>query len=234
MLLVSGIVLVVGIIGEIRSSEWGVWLKRFEYLVLIGVAGELIADGGVFLFSSHLQTISDHEVAETFLKASDADERSRTLVKENLLLQADVLRFQADVLRLRKESEPRRLTGTQRDALIRMLMGTRDSVAILSRVVDTESADFADDLNAALHDGAHWDTVRIRNRLSSRYGVSLGTVSGTRFSAAATRLDRALTAIGIAHDNPTFVLGDASTSPPFQSGFLYLVIEQHPPLSAPR
>lgn len=76
MLLVSGIVLVVGIIGEIRSSEWGRWLKRFEYIVLIGVAGELVADGGVFLFSAHLQTISDSENAALSVKASGANERA--------------------------------------------------------------------------------------------------------------------------------------------------------------
>jgi hypothetical protein len=38
-------------------------MKFFEMLVIIGVLGELIADGGIFLFSSNLQTIAKTEIA---------------------------------------------------------------------------------------------------------------------------------------------------------------------------
>jgi hypothetical protein len=37
--------------------------------VIIGVAGELLADGGIFLFSSHLQTIADLEIGDLTKKA---------------------------------------------------------------------------------------------------------------------------------------------------------------------
>jgi hypothetical protein len=132
----------------------------------------------------------------------------------------------------RHAREPRRLTGAQKEELVRQLKGTVSAVVIVSRVLDTESSDFAGDFDTALRAGAHWDTLRIRNRLSSKYGVSLGTVTGTQFSPEARLLDNALIAIGIVHDNPVFANGDASTSPAFQPGYLYLVIEQKPPVIA--
>lgn len=61
LLLLFGIILVVGIVGEIRLPEWHHRLKTFEILVLVGVLGELAADGGMFFFSSRLQTIGEAE-----------------------------------------------------------------------------------------------------------------------------------------------------------------------------
>ena len=50
------------IVGEYVES-WKKWVKLFEILVIIGVAGELLADGGSFLVSKQLQSISDQEGA---------------------------------------------------------------------------------------------------------------------------------------------------------------------------
>ena len=44
--------------------------------VIIGVAGELWADGGIFLFSSHLQTIADLEIAALTREAAEANDRA--------------------------------------------------------------------------------------------------------------------------------------------------------------
>jgi hypothetical protein len=72
-LLLFGVLLVVGLIGEYADSDrWKKYVKVFEMLVIIGVAGELLADGGIFLFSSHLQTIADEEIVELTKKAGDA------------------------------------------------------------------------------------------------------------------------------------------------------------------
>ncbi len=71
LLLIFGLVLVVGLIGELAKSDKWIRRKRlFELLVIVGVAGELFGDGGIFLFSEHLQAISGHEVAELNLRAS--------------------------------------------------------------------------------------------------------------------------------------------------------------------
>lgn len=41
-------------------------------LVIIGVAGELLADGGIFLFSKQLQTIADLEIADLTKESGNA------------------------------------------------------------------------------------------------------------------------------------------------------------------
>ena len=72
-LLVFGLVLVVGIFGEYKNlPKFLLGPKEvFEILVMIGVAGELLGDGGVFLFSRQLQTISDAEVSSLVGENSD-------------------------------------------------------------------------------------------------------------------------------------------------------------------
>jgi hypothetical protein len=164
--------------------------------------------------------------AET-AKALAAQEKIR---QDNLQLSIKLEEERLARLKLQKESEPRRLTGTQKDTLARLLADGSSAIAIVSKVLDTESSDFADDFDSALR-LANWETLRIKNRLSSKYGVSLGTATGTPFTPLVKKLSDALTAIGVSHDTTTFAVGDASTSPPFQAGALYLVIEQKPPPS---
>src|SRR4051794_33411321 len=80
-LLIFGILLVLGLIGE-YSPRWKLRLKLFETLVIIGVAGELIADGGIFVSSKHLQAISDFETArlqsENLRTAARLEEERKT------------------------------------------------------------------------------------------------------------------------------------------------------------
>src|SRR5262245_39271142 len=76
LLLVFGIVLVIGLIGEYweldRKKLWGL-------LVIIGVAGELLADGGIFAFSERLQTFANNKVAELNTEAAQQRERASKL-----------------------------------------------------------------------------------------------------------------------------------------------------------
>jgi hypothetical protein len=153
-------------------------------------------------------------------RAGQANESAKKLEQENLLLQAEVFT-------LRKQTEPRRLAGSQRDKLTELLKRHIDGVAVVSAMADPESNDFADDLDTALHD-AQWETLRIRNRISSAYGVSVGVVPGGVARPGAKILRDALTAIGIPCEPFTFKNGDASTSPAFQAGYIYLVIEHKP------
>src|SRR5665213_263036 len=76
-LLIFGVILVVGVVGELKALWWSVWVKRFEWIVLIGIAGELIADGGLFFFSSQLQGISDLEVTQAQKSATQAYDSAR-------------------------------------------------------------------------------------------------------------------------------------------------------------
>lgn len=72
-LLISGLVLLVGLVGEYaKSPRWVKHVKVFEILVVLGVAGELIADGGMIVFTEHLQTIEGTRIHDLNNKADEA------------------------------------------------------------------------------------------------------------------------------------------------------------------
>jgi hypothetical protein len=72
-LLVFTLLLVVGLVGEAAKSEkWKARHRMFELMVVIGVSGELIAEGGIFAFSRHLQTVADTDLAAVITKVGDA------------------------------------------------------------------------------------------------------------------------------------------------------------------
>lgn len=153
--------------------------------------------------------------------AADATERSEQLRKENINLEADLLR-------LRTASEPRRLTGYQKDTLASLLRPhVPDGAAIVSAITDPESNDFADDFEQALK-AAGWETERIRANVASRYGISAGVIPGGKERPGAKVLFDALLAIGIKPEEFLYKSGDKSIPGGFQSGYIYLVIEHKP------
>jgi len=82
MLLIFGAVLVLGIFGEYKKlpKRLLMWpASAFEILVMVGVAGELLGDGGVFVFSRHLQVIEDTELTSLGSNAEQLAVRLKTL-----------------------------------------------------------------------------------------------------------------------------------------------------------
>jgi hypothetical protein len=74
LLLFFGVLLVVGLVGEYaKSDRWKKYERLFMMFVIVGVAGELVADGGIFTLSAHLQSLSDLEVARLNKEAEDAN-----------------------------------------------------------------------------------------------------------------------------------------------------------------
>jgi hypothetical protein len=109
LLLAFGLLLVIGLIGELaKSPKWSAHLRKFELLVIIGVAGELIADGGIFVFSERLQAISDSEVTALAQKAADTRERAAKLEKETVVLR-EQLRTQGSRAALLMETHSQEL-----------------------------------------------------------------------------------------------------------------------------
>jgi hypothetical protein len=108
VVLIAGIILGIGITGEINTNDrlpiFFRRIKAFELLVLIGVMGELLGDGGVFLFSERLQERSDSRLRST-------TER---------LIKAEALSISTGTLLLRtvKESAPRTLTIEQQARIV--------------------------------------------------------------------------------------------------------------------
>jgi hypothetical protein len=202
------------------------WIERAKnvsaLLVVIGVAGEFLGDFIAAPINRRIEAARSAELATLNKQAASANERTGQLERENLLLQQELLK-------LRRESEPRRLTGPQKVKLTELLRGHPDGVVVVSALTDPEFADF----DAALRD-AQWETLRVSNRLSSAYGVSVDVVPGGRDRPGARVLSEALTAIGVPHHNVAFTDGDPSTSPHFQAGHIYLVIEHKPQIIASR
>ena len=65
LLLVFALFVAVGVFGETtKSARWQPWHHAFGIVVFIGVAGEMIADAGVFISSARLQEIQEGEVAK--------------------------------------------------------------------------------------------------------------------------------------------------------------------------
>jgi hypothetical protein len=219
---------------RVEGGDFRSWLSLVGLaLLIIGLAGEGFTEALVSDADGKLQTLSEillrdgiQRASAAYAEAAGANERSRKLEGENLQLQADLLK-------LRKESEPRRLTGAQRERLQHRLERLPTPIAIISRMLDTESSDFADDFALALT-AAHWQNLRVRTRASSEYGISVGTVNGEENATPPVRLlDQALTEIGLEHRVASFRTGDASIPGGFQPHVLYLIIEQHPPIAPP-
>ena len=88
-----GLLLLIGAIGEEkeerldRAARWPTAFRRhrrFKWIVILSLAGEFVADGGIFLFSEALQITTDFEVANAHEQTEII--RGRNLQLENLLL----------------------------------------------------------------------------------------------------------------------------------------------------
>jgi hypothetical protein len=80
LLIVASIAVVVGLYEETRTEIWAPPTPRikllhtiFIWFVTIGVAGELLADGDIFLFSHRLQSIQELEIARLNERAAGAE-----------------------------------------------------------------------------------------------------------------------------------------------------------------
>ena len=112
-LLVFGILLVIGLIIEYRAEHGSRWMKFGELLVIIGVAGELLGDGGIFLFSRHLQAIADHEIIELTKEAGTAKDSAKTAHEE-----ADTVKKETDELTTRLGDAAKQLGLVEQDIRI--------------------------------------------------------------------------------------------------------------------
>jgi hypothetical protein len=135
LLLAFGVLLVIGLVGEYSKSErWKAHVRKFEMMVIIGVAGELVADGGIFLFSAHLQTISESDVA--------------SLNKEAGVARRDAAQANLELAKLKA---PRTLDSAQRQriiAAINRFKGTRFDLAVVP--FDQETDDFGAAIQSVL------------------------------------------------------------------------------------
>jgi|GEM_PF-2407820 len=166
VLLASGLLLVVGLIGEMKLPWWHRFFRTFELLVIIGVSGELICDGGIFILTEHLQTASEAEIARITLSAADARLDAQTARLETEQLEVSVA--------------GRRLTRQQEEKIgesLRRFAGR--SLFITSYSGDAEAARLGLQIKAALRVARIQTDDNLGRTLAERGGVAFGVqISG--------------------------------------------------------
>jgi hypothetical protein len=107
LLLVASLVVAIGVWGENRKSspEWVSRHSFFAALVTLGVAGELLGDGDVFIFSKRLQAIEETGIASANERAGDASKAAgdADAKAESFRLQIAEANERAETARLEQE-----------------------------------------------------------------------------------------------------------------------------------
>jgi hypothetical protein len=124
---------------------------------------------------------------------------------------------------------PRRLTEELSRKMSSLLTASPSTgVAIVSRLMDGEGGDFADDLASVLKK-SHWETARFSNWTRPDKGIFIATVEGTTPAPEVGALIAALDAANIQHNAVTIGGEDLNRmSPAFQPRVLYLLVGAKP------
>ena len=230
---------------ESGSRSWSMsvefWKTICDWAAVVLVGLTFIAGAGALLAGRVLNSRQSEQLRKFEADLASAKTDNLTLQKQVAILQTDAsiqqeraAKAEKSLLELQEQLKPRRLTAGQKSDLTKLLGQYKgNGAAIVTPLLDGEAVDFADDFKSAL-ESAGWSTVRIANRISDKYGLAVVTCEGTKNPALllAKKLSDALTTAGIPHDSEVFKDADASTSPEFHAGYVYLVVE-HKPLPAP-
>ena len=199
-----------------------IWLIVFGIFLVIGVVGESIVGflhwrrGGELAVIQTAENLAlTHSIADANAHASDANKKAETERLERVKLEAKV--------------PPRRLSGEQVHKMSAPLSAAIPApVAIVSRLMDAEGKDFADDIAAALK-ASGWESRKYVSWTQFAKGVFIATVEGTPLGPQAAPLLAALNAANIEHKIITINGRDIETmSPHFQPKVLYLLVGAKP------
>jgi hypothetical protein len=187
VLLVSGALLLFGALGEYledhkRLPRWMRWPKLiFEIIVAVSLAGELIADGGVFVFSHHLQKLEGADIDALERKSAKALDDSNAAIGE-----AKAASDEAAAAKL--ESSNAKGIANASDRLAR---GTRkeadsfegDIVSAKTQAADAESH-LAEALRSAVEAKTELDRLKSPRSLTDMPGLlsALGRFRGTSYT----------------------------------------------------
>jgi hypothetical protein len=201
-----------------------------------------IATAGVVVTTKREATAAEEELRKYKLtadgKIADAKKEGIEAGKtaSDALLKAAELEKEAEKLRaanlaLQLRVQPRRLSGENSSILVAALSKIKPPLAIgvVSRLLDTEGADFADDLSAAFT-AANWQSVRQRDWTMPNKGIAIATLEGTSVPPElAKTLLNALAAINIKATTIAIKQNEQNTtSAHFQPNVLYLLVGTKP------
>ena len=231
ILLFSGLILVIGIFGEYKKlpRRLLIWPTAvFEIMVMVGVAGELIGDAAVSLFSRHLETISGLEIASLNREAgkakesagqanegaAKAEENANTAIKEAAVLSLEAARLNKlaqDEMMARRKLEARiadrSVSVLQREQILKVASGgvkVKYSIVFNSTVGDREAKQYADEIANVLSD-AGFKVIRsegsIGNPQITNIWITINLKSSDDVKDQALQVKSLLTASGIQHIN---------------------------------
>ncbi len=220
------------------------WARLSLIVLILGIAGELLGAVRASQLTGQIIANIEERSSHADQKAGEANERASANEKEAAQLRKDAESERLARVKLEGAVASRRLNGKQKAKFTSFLKQYPDPVGIVvvSAALDSESSDFADDFNSAITD-AQWKTLRLRDRLTSKTGISLGVFEGTPeldpwnrpILKLKKRIADALTAIEVPYNDVTFGKDDKnSTFTPFERGPIYLVIEHKPPVGGSR
>ncbi len=247
LLLLFGVLLVVGLIGEYRESLKP-WVKVFEMFVILGVAGELLADGGIFALSRHLETIANGEIALLTQQSAIANQHAAEANDRAAQAEALAKGFEAQIAtagnnaaqakqkaeterlartRLENKMKARHLTTEQQDKLATLLTDEPAIISIYNQALDGESGDYADDFTAAFK-AAKWQTWGPnRSKMTPEHGIEIGTLGAGSpvVRHFLEKIQKSFAEIGATARIIQFRADDQSMAGRFENNVLYLIID---------
>jgi len=216
---------------------WGLSLHGWEdvmraSLAIVGVAGVIVGLATFFVVKLQREEIaaskdeferykisakaeSDNVTAD----AAKANERAATLEKQAAELKAANLALEAKVA-------PRRLSGDQKSKILSALSGAVPlPIAVVSRLMDAEGRDFAEDL-ASLFESLHWPVSRDGSWTQSDKGVFIAMVDPNPIQLSLiSPLSAALKSASIEHEIiPIQPNNIGRIGEHFQPNVLYLLV----------
>lgn len=207
------------------------------FLVAIGVAIEFGGDWVAKPFENIIEDARKLELTkltkETVRLSAEAESSRAAISDANArAAEANKIAEGERLARLKLEARvaPRRIRGEQRQKMVAVLSAARPSgVAIVSRLLDSEGLDFAEDIAAAFK-ASNWQAPSYSNWTRSDKGVFIATIEGTAPDPTDhSLLAAALDAAEIAHTTIVIRGEDINRmSPHFQPQVLYLLIGAKP------
>lgn len=213
---------------------WTMWIGFA--MTALGAAVAVMSSFVAYQVSDITQVDADKRIASAGttaalanVEAAKANEAAAKAHERAAGLEKQAAELQAANIELGSKVAPRRLTGEQQSRMATILGTIALPVAIVSRLMDAEGSDFADDIVQAFTK-AKWSTDRVRNWTLPAKGVTIAVAAGTPLSADLENLLKA----GLAEANvvaTTSVIPAehfANMSPHVQPNVLYILVGAKP------
>ncbi|MGJ4954947.1 hypothetical protein ACQR1H_04850 [Bradyrhizobium sp. HKCCYLRH2015] len=209
-----------------NGEWWDFWLIISVIFAALAAAAVGIATTGSIV--SHKREAESAEKAlevfklNTEKRVSDSNARAAEAISTAELERLERVKLEAKLA-------PRRLSSQQRDAIVSVLVNVPSppTIAVVSRLLDAEGNDFADDIFDALVK-AGWHAERFRNWTMGDKGLFVATFEGTTISSHDPTIEGITRALASAALDPKRLLvaanQNATMSPYFQQNVLYILV----------